>query len=305
MRRPRIFATRSVLASVVGLASLAGLATASDALAEPTKAQCIEADTAGQNERRAEQFHAAREHLQTCSSSACPSLVREDCVQRLGELESVIPTLVFAAKDASGDDVVGVRVTVDGAPAATELSGSPVAMDPGVHGFTFVVQGASPVVKTFVVREGERDRLEHITFADLNVPPPGTPPRPAATAAPRSTWNGQKTAAVVIAGAGVVGILVGAATGAMSFGAWSSAQTDCGPNSGVCIDRPLALADRSSAVTDATVSDVGFVLGGILVATGVVVYLTAPSRSSSSSGWLAVVPTVASGGGSMQFRGGF
>ncbi len=291
---------------LLSFAAMATFGIPREAQADPTKAQCIEADTAAQNERRAEQFHAAREHLQACSSAACPALVREDCIQRLGDLESVTPTLVFAAKDAGGDDVVGVRVTVDGAAVSAELSGAPVAMDPGVHGFTFTVKGASPVVKTFVVREGERDRLEHIVFTDLHVPPGGavvyTPP--ASAGASNSSWNNQKTAAVVVGATGALGVIIGAVTGGLSFGSWSSSQSDCGTTSGVCINRAQALSDRSSAETYATVSDVGFIAGSLLLATGVVVYLAAPSRSSAR-GSITFAPAVASGGGSMQLMGSF
>jgi hypothetical protein len=234
--------------------------------------------------------------------------VRDDCVQRLADLEAVSPTIVFAAKDASGDDVVGVKMTVDGAATATELTGAPLAIDPGVHGFTFVVQGASPVVKTLVIREGERDRLEHITFTDLNVPASGVVVRERVPSeGGSSAWNGQKTAAVVVGSAGVVGLLVGTITGALAFGAWSSAQSDCGTNSSVCVNKAQANSDKSSAVTDATVSDVGFIAGGLLLATGVVLYLTAPSHGSSARGALdvVVVPSVASTGGGAQLMGHF
>jgi hypothetical protein len=295
---------------VVGAASLvACLAAAPVAAADPTKAQCIEADTSAQNERRAEQLRAARDHLSTCSNPACPALVRDDCVQRLSEIESVMPTLVFAVKDAAGEDVVGVHVTIDGAPVAVDVSGAPMAMDPGVHGFTFVAEGARPVVKTFVVREGEHDRLERIVFADLHVPPGGPValPPPTSSTATTSTWNPQKTAAVALGAAGVVGIVVGSVTGALSFGAWSSSQSDCGTNTSACANRPQALSDRSSAVTDATLSDVGFVAGGLLLAAGVVVYLTAPSHASTSSGSLTLAPSFAAapGGGALGLTGRF
>jgi hypothetical protein len=286
------------------LATLAVLANARDARADPTKAECVEADTAAQNERRAEHLHAARQQLEVCSNPACPKLVRDDCTQRLSALDAIIPGIVFAAKDASGEDLIGVRVSVDGG-VPSELSATALAVDPGVHTFRFAVDGAKPVEKKLVIREGEKARQERVTFADLNVPAGGAAaashPEPVGSS---SSWGTQKTAAIVLGGAGVVGVIVGSVMGAMSFSAWSSSQSECGGAS--CTDRTKALSDHNSALSNATVSDVGFIAGGVLVATGVVVFLTAPSAPGSPPRTgLQLVPTPVRGGGGVSLEGRF
>jgi hypothetical protein len=241
----------------------------------------------------------------------CPKLVREDCTQRLSDLDATSPTIVFAAKDAAGEDVLAVRVTMDGAPFATELAGVALPVDPGLHTFTFDADGATTVTKKVVVREGEKGRQEPIVLGSLHAPAGGVAaPPPAVIAAPPaaenaspSSWTSQKTAAVAIGAVGVVGIIVGGVMGGLSFSSWSSSQDACSASS--CTDRAKALSDHDSATTFATVSDIGFIAGGALVATSVVVFLTSPSSSSKTSGMWRVVPHVASGAGGMSLEGTF
>jgi hypothetical protein len=226
------------------------------------------------------------------------------------ETEALVPTVVFAAKDASGEDVLGVKVSLDGGDPI-ELTGTAIAVDPGVHTFAFTAPGAKPIEKKLVIREGEKARQEKITFADLNPSPAvavaqaSTPPPPSQQAQ-ASTWSNQKTAALVVGGVGVAGIVVGAALGALSFSSWSSSQNDCSSDT-KCPNRSGALTEHGNAITDATVSDIGFIAGGVLVAGGVVLFLTAPSASSNGSGgrgfW--VVPSATPHGSGLRIEGRF
>ena len=269
------------------------------ALADATKAECVDADTQAQTLRRGEQFRAARELLERCSKPDCPKLVRADCAQRLSELDDATPTLVFEAKDAAGDDVLAVRVTMDGAPVAEKLAGVALMVEPGVHSFTFETDGVAPIEKQIVVHEGDKGRHERVTFKTLNLPPGrgalAVPPVQKPEAATSGSWSTQKSLAVVAGGLGVVGVVVGAVLGAQSFSSWSSSQSECGTTS--CPDRAKALSDHNAALTDATVSDIGFIAGGVLVASGVALFLTAPSRSAHAAGATAlrVLPSVVPG----------
>ena len=49
---------------------------------------------------------------------------------------------------------------------------------------------------------------------------------------------------------------------------------------------PTAVTDHDNAVTFGTVSDVGFIAGGVLLAGGLALYLTAPKHASPSVGFL-------------------
>ncbi len=132
----------------------------------------------------------------------------------------------------------------------------------------------------------------------IEIPPLGdaaTPPPPAAAAAvtstlatgpappadsstPSSSGGAQRTIALVTGGAGIVGIGVGSVFGILAMSKNNSTSGHC--NGSVC-DAPT-IAALGDARTDATVSTVGFVAGGVLLAAGAVLYLTAPKGSPST-----------------------
>jgi hypothetical protein len=61
---------------------------------------------------------------------------------------------------------------------------------------------------------------------------------------------------------------------------------------------------KSAAQTAATVADVGFIAGGVLAATGVVLVVAAP-RSSSPEHGVRLMPVLAAGCAGVQIQGGF
>ena len=242
---------------------------------EPDKLACIAANDAAQDLRRAGKLHDAREKLAVCVSTTCPELVRQDCAQRLTEIDGVMPSVVFEAKDGAGNDVAGVTVTMDGQHLPGTLSGAPVQVDPGEHRFTFdSADGLTHVEKTIVVREGERDRHERVVLGRSAAPGPMAP------AASLSDGGTQRTVAFVIGGAGVVGLAVGSVVGLVSKSSYDHAlQTECGGNPSACSSQ--GIQDGKSAHGQATASTVAFVAGGMLLGAGAVLYFTAPRASVS------------------------
>src|ERR1019366_8465548 len=109
-------------------------------------------------------------------------MVRDACTKRLDELEKAQPTIIFRAKDASGQDVSAVKVTVDGRPLADKLDGTALPVDPGDHVFTFTTADQPPVTKTFVIGSGEKERREPVIFGGAPASP--TPAQPTAAVAP-------------------------------------------------------------------------------------------------------------------------
>jgi hypothetical protein len=84
-------------------------------------------------------------------------------------VNAAIPTVVFEAKDASGNDLVPVDVKMDGKLIAERLDGTALSIDPGEHAFTFASAGKTSVQKHFVIHEGEKNRRERIVFAPASV----------------------------------------------------------------------------------------------------------------------------------------
>ena len=299
------------------------LAVSGPARADITKAQCAEANIGAQDLRRDGQLAAAREQLRRCADPACPAIVRDDCTRRLDDLDKVQPTIAFEVKDASGSDVSSVKVTMDGKAWSDNLEGKALPADPGKHSFTFQAAGQSPVTRTFVITEGEKGRRERIVLdtAPAATPPAASPARAASPPPPPSSpsnalapsppgeGNGgiatQKVLGLVVAGLGVVGLGVGSAFGLMTTSAWNDAKTACGGNPSQCTDVSGGQSKRSSAEGDATLSTVGFVAGGVLLAAGAVLFLTAPGHEGAPRSALTVVPAVGPTTAGIDVRGAF
>jgi hypothetical protein len=239
--------------------------------AEPDKMACISANDSAQDLRRAGKLREAREKLVLCGSTGCPELVRQDCSQRLAEVDGVMPSIVFEAKDAAGNDVAALTITMDGQPV--DKPGMPVQADPGEHRFVFEAEGLLRTEKTIVVREGERERHERVVLAPSAVPGP-------IASEPSSNGDTQRTVAFVLGGAGVVGLVVGSVLGLVSKSSYDHAlQTECGNNPNGCSTQ--GVQDGQGAHGQAAASTVAFVAGAALLGAGAVLYFTAPKASVS------------------------
>jgi hypothetical protein len=322
-------------AAVAGALSLLAIT----AHADPTKDQCVDADTKAQSLRRDGKLSAARDQLKLCVAQACPPLVRDDCAQRLDEVDRVQPTIVFEVHDGGGKDLSAVRVLLDGRPWLDRVDGAAVPLDPGAHTFTFQAAGQPPVTQSFIIREGDKARRERLVVGAAAVPappppsgvtaPPEPPPQPPpvlvppppapgpeevatpkpvpATPPPAPSSGGRplRTAGWVLGGVGLGGVLLGSVFGVSAIGKWNDAKNLCNTSSG-CPGgtRGQAESDRSTAVTDATLSTVGFVAGGALLATGIVLIVVAPSNRPENTGTL-ILPVVGPGRAGLELQGAF
>jgi hypothetical protein len=317
-----LFAATTAMTRWTGVPSIAVaalLATTSTATADVTKQQCMTENEAAQELQRAGRLLEAREHLATCLSDTCPGPVREDCVQRLADIDRAQPTIVFDAKDRLGHDVAEVAVTVDGRPFASRLDGRALPVDPGEHTFRFEMAGQPPTTQRLIVKEGQKDRRERIivgspppeeqTPATVPASSPQTAPDQTAPATPSAertpdeaaASNGQRVAGLAIGVGGLAALGVGVGFAAVTSSKWSSAQSKCG-SPATCTDYAGAVADHDSAVTAATVSTIGLIGGGALLLGGAILYLTAPTTPRASTASLTVLPSVWSGGGGMLMR---
>jgi hypothetical protein len=256
---------------------------------EPTKQQCSDADTNAQTLRSTGKFSAARDALKICSSGSCPQVVQRDCIERLDELDRAEPSVVLAAQDDAGNDLSAVKVTVDGKPFADSLDGPAIAIDPGAHDFKFETAGKAAVTRHVVIHEGEKGRREAVVFKGGTTPPAATSTTvpasnsltpPPAEPNPSSGLGTQKIIGIAVAGVGVVGVAIGAIFGVSASSAWSSSQSECASATS-CTNHAQAISDHDSAVSKGTISTIGFIGGGVLVAGGAVLFLTAPKSPSS------------------------
>lgn len=293
--------------AIVRAAALAGTLLL-PAVVHADLAACIGASEQGISLRRSGHLREARIQLAACSAPSCPDEVRADCGKRMEALNAAMPGLVVGAKDVSGNDVTKADVAVDGIVVANVLDGRPIELDPGEHLVRVTAAGLPSAERKLVVGEGEKNRHEGFVLGTpvVVVAPPVSEPSP-----PRRSKTRQ-TVGIVGGSLGLAGIGVGAVFGALASSKWSSsksettAQASCS-SAAQCPAHASAVSDHDTAVTYATISTVGFGVGGALLVAGVVTFLTAPRTTTSStpSAWLHVVPMFERGGGSLGLVGAF
>jgi hypothetical protein len=210
--------------------------------------------------------------------------------------------------------VPGLIVKRDGETVGEGQWGAPVPVDPGKH----TVEASAPNKKPWssaqdVQGAGKTNAVQVAPLEDVPAP------APVATAAPAPLGGGSlpetprldepapssplKTIGLVVAGAGVVGLGIGAVFGVQALSKNSDANNShCGlgggfsqPNS--CDANGVSL--RSDAVNAGNMSTVFIVAGGALLATGATLWILAPSSHVQASA--AVGP----GSGSLLLRRDF
>jgi len=271
--------------------------------AAPTTAECLAASDASLKFDSEHKLRAERSQLLVCAAPQCPAEIRKECVSRVDEVNAEIPTLILQAKDASGADLTAVKVAMDGEVLADRLEGTALSVDPGEHTFTFEIAGQSPLSKTLLIQQSQKDRREVVTFGPPTAP--GTVPAmahvPAAgaptAASPAEGGHALASAKILALAAGVIGVAglgVGTAFGLSAMSKRNDAQSVC-PN--LCADQS-GVNKWSDAASAGNISTIGFVGGGAAVAGAVVLWLTAPSGSSAG-------PTaqVGFGPGALRLRG--
>jgi hypothetical protein len=230
-----------------------------------------------------------------------------DATNERAELVQRIPRLRV---QVVGADPASTPLTVDGvAVPSSELSaGHP--LNPGAH----AVSGRSgeQVVSMNVAlqeRETKTIVLEFKAPEAAAPPPPVTPtpmgpgPAPPPSGAPPQAdkgGSGQRTLGWVVLGLGGVGLGVGAVTGLMATSKKSDLETHCVGDLSHC--PPSVASDVDQYNNLRTVSTIGFIAGGVGVAGGLILVLTAPS-SSAPQHTGSVTPWV--GVGSAGVRGWF
>jgi hypothetical protein len=252
------------------------LAQASARATQPTTAECLAASERSLSLRRALRLLDAREQYLICSASSCPAAIREECSQQVADVKAAIPTVVFEAKDAAGNDLIDVTVRADERVLADHLDGRGLAVDPGQHVFQFETTGRPPMRKRFVIHEGEKDRRERVVFSDVTTPGPSASilaesrPSPAEPGAHESIGT-RRILALVAAGVGVVSLGIGIGYGIYSISKHDQAQKGC--QTTYCTDQSET-ALWHQAVSAGNVSTVAFIVGGIGVAGGLALWRT-------------------------------
>lgn len=273
--RVRILAPAFAAFAALAITARAGTASADE------KQACLHASEKAQQLRNAGKLSESREQLTVCSRTECPKLIQQDCTQWMSELLAALPSVVPAAKDRRGRDIVDARVSIDGKQVTETLDGKAIVVDPGVHSLHFETSGAPAVDEKVVVKPGEKNRIVTVTFAKGDDGAgSATPARPRAGAGngasdDHASGSSPPVAAYVVGG---VGILALGAALVVQLGANSDARNlreTCAPR--------CPQSDVDDIQSRYTIAGVTAGVGGALLVTGVVMFFLHGSSSSGST----------------------
>ncbi|MEQ9318779.1 MAG: hypothetical protein RIF41_06445 [Polyangiaceae bacterium] len=170
--------------------------------------------------------------------------------EQVERLDARIPTLTLTV---DGVPAERARVRVDGAEVG--LESQPLSLNPGSHRIVATAPGVTAIEREVELAEGAREtialRFEKAEAAPVLPPPP--PPKPPAEE------PGSLLPAMIAAGVGVTGFVVGGVAGGLVLSRVSAIKEEC--DGDVCPDRLQGEAD--DAQTLATVSNVGLIVGGV------------------------------------------
>lgn len=221
-------------------------------------------------------------------------------------LEPRIPKLTITIAEATRG-AAGLEVKRDGALVGAAQWGTPIPLNPGEHLVAAEAQGKLHwETKVQVKGEGVTISVVVPALVDAPVALPLTPvpgPTPLAGEEPNAgRGRGQRIiAGAVVGGLGLVGIALGTGFGVGAMGKQSDSNKHCD-----ALNRcdPTGITLRHDGITDATVSTVGFVVGGVALAAGAVLVLTAPPPSKPhSAGKVPASMQVAVGPGTLHLSG--
>lgn len=263
---------RTFLSSVViALVTVPALAAPQAKKPDPSasaKTACVAAHEEGQKLRADKKLRSARERFVACAKSECPAVLRRECGEQIEAIESATPSVVFEARDESGNAVTAVKVSLDGTVIAERLTGGAIEVEPGEHTVRFERTDGKVIETKVLVAEGEKNRKVVAEYASL-LPKPPKDDRPVVPPEEKKIPLGTYVAggvAVVALGSFAVFALTG-----------KSNEDDlagkCSPN---CTDDEVGSVNRSYLIADVS-------LGVAAIATIVAVVLALPALGSSSS----------------------
>jgi len=211
----------------------------------------------------------------------------EQATARREALARVLPKVTLTLPEDAPAGTKLTRTSRDGVQVPLALN-APLPVDPGEVVIRVQAPGRPDWNHRFFINQGEQKAIE------VPVPPAdkrteraarvGKPLEPVPSYLPplENDSQGQRIGAYVAAGVGVAAIAVGAISGAYTWGQKGIIESEC-------LGRVCNLAGqdaKNTASTFGTMSTVTFAIGGVGVAAGLILYLTAPSKAK-----LSAVPT--------------
>lgn len=229
-----------------------------------------------------------------------PEAFRDAQTTASNELAALTPRIPSLEIVVEGEGSDQARVTLDGKPVPKALIGAKTLINPGVHRVE-ADSGNSSGAQDLTIAEKQALRavikLEpKSTTGDAIVTPP-PPPDEKSQMPPGAI---QRYAAYGAFGLGGAGLIMGIGAGIAAILETSNIDAFCTKNTvneAKCRIKndPDYLAAQKPYNTDRTISTVGFVLGGVGVAAGVALFLTAPKAPKTDPTKASIQPFIGLG----------
>ncbi len=215
----------------------------------------------------------------------------DDAKKEVDGVSAKIGSVVITVTAAGGGDMPGLQVQLDDKSVNPASLGVQRAIDPGNHTLKVTATGFKDTQLSFKVPEGGSVN-EPVTLERGGAAAPSATtsasamPTTSATAEPTTTASAETETPApkksilpwIAFGVGGAGLIFGGITGGLAIGKHSTLSGEC--NGGTC--PPSAQSDLDSYHTMGTLSTVGFIIGGVGVAAGVVLLFVHPGGASES-----------------------
>jgi len=233
----------------------------------------------------------------------------DHALQEYNRIDGIVPKVRFTL---SGPPPAGMSISIDAESVDATVVGVAIPVEVGAHAIRATAAGKQPFTASVTTKAD--GAVTPVTIALEDAPPePVAPPPvvgpvvvPPGPASPPSTWSGRKTAAVVVAGVGIVAIGVGSVAGALSFGSWRDAKNECGGGCSLDVNMQgynAAVTSKNTAATEANVSTAAFIAGGAALVGAAVLWFTAPKAEGSAGAAVRLVPSVGPGVAGLSLSG--
>ena len=215
---------------------------------------------------------------------------RADREQTANEHIKALEPKLVRARIVITQKIDGLEVRRDGALVGEAQWGTPLPVDPGDHLFEASAPAKEKWAQTLPIR-GDGQTVDVKIPALVDAPltaviPPSTPHKKEETPPPPkknvdddNDGSSQRLWGGIVGGVGVVGVIVGSAFGLSARGQWNDAVDLCKTNP---CSNAAGIKAGKDAGSAADVSTVFFIVGGVALAAGVVLWITAPSGSSNA-----------------------
>jgi len=217
-------------------------------------------------------------HQVVTTSESNAGLAQAAAQKLVIQVEPRVPWILIEIK---GPPRGAAETTVDGEVVDASVE---APLDPGEHTIVVEADGFVPAEKTIELEESAHETIK-LVLEPLGDSDEGDEVQE------DDDGGGSVVPAVIAFGVGVVGIGVGGVFGAMAFSETSEVEERCGGNK--CPPSEAQALDDAKA--KGTISTIGFVVGGVGLATGVVLLLMSGGDSEEQVGLPSVRPFVGVG----------